>query len=184
MVDLGSFQPRAINDQGQMVGVLAGRATLRQSDGTLVDLGAGGIRSEAIEINNRGQIGVGIHVVDYTWRAGLLTPLDTNGDGTPDLWYRDLNGDGINDLIVDVGVVSGLGGSGITGLNDLGSVLGCSINTTGRYIGSKRAAFLWENGVLSTLTSLTGGTIEFPFPSAINNARQIVSDGYILLPTK
>jgi hypothetical protein len=184
MVDLDSFQPRAINDHGQMVGVWGGRATLRQPDGTLVDLGAGGIGSEGIEINNRGQIGVGIHVVDYTWRAGLLTPLDTNGDGTPDLWYRDLNGDGINDLIVDVGVVSGLGGSGISGLNDFGSVVGASYNSTGRYIGFKRVAFLWENGVLSTLSSLTGGTLEFGRPSAINNSRQIVSDGYILLPNR
>lgn len=184
MVDLGAFRPCAINDLGQMAGVLAGRATLRQPDGTLVDLGAGGMASEGVEINNRGQIGVGVNVVDYTWRAGLLSPLDTDGDGLPDLWYRDLNGDGVNDLIVDVGVVSGLGGSGITGLNDLGSVVGASYNSTGRYIGSKQVGFLWENGVINTLNSLAGSTIEFRGPRAINDARQIVSDGCILLPTR
>jgi uncharacterized membrane protein len=185
MQSLGSFAPRGINDRGQIVGTLANRATLRQPDGTLVDLGAGALPSWGVVINNAGQIGLTFGVVEPLERAGLLTPLDTNGDGAPDLWSRDLNGDGVNDLIVDIGAVQGLNASliAVHGLNDAGSAVGFSWHAT-RRMNTKRPSFLWENGQMQTLSSLTGGVIEFQNASAINNARQILNDNYILLPTQ
>jgi len=188
MVDLGAFFPNGINDSGQIVGALAGRATLRQPDGTLVDLRAGGIQNDAEVINNRGQIGLGIAPDNDGWHTALLTPVDTNNDGAPDLWYRDLNGDGVNDLVVHQATLSNETGSMIAvhGLNEGASVVGRSVMWTGNPPRGtwKSVAVLWENGGVSKLKDLTGGQIEFLEATAINNARQILSDACILLPTR
>jgi uncharacterized membrane protein len=185
MLGLGNFAPSSINNLGQIIGTLADRATLRQPDGTLVDLGGGALPSWGEDINNAGQISLSFNIGSPGGRPGLLTPLDTNSDGTPDLWNRDLNGDGFNDLIVDLGGAKNLQASVVVvhGLNDIGSVLGNSANDNAGMTCMRRAGFLWENGVAKTLDSLTGNAGEFHWPAAINNARQILSDGYILLPT-
>ncbi len=195
MLNLGTFTPLSINESGQMAGyslVRVGetRALLRNPDGSLVDLGAGGTESIAKVINNQGQIGLAWQIKTDVWNAGLLTPLDTDSDGTPDLWCRDANGDGVNDLIRDLGGVSGLETTYVRehGLNDAGSVVGGSaqpFHVKGMVL--KRVPFLWQNGVLQTLKSLTG--VEFWDVYGINNARQIictdiVDNNFILLPTR
>jgi hypothetical protein len=210
MHDLGAFIPRGINDSGQIVGnsgrrPTGGRAMLRNPDGSLIDLGAAGTESEADAINNRGQIALSVHLTSdpvNDWRARLLTPVDTNNDGKPDLWYRDLNDDGVNDLIVDLGTAQNLRSSGIAahGLNDAGSVVGVSwtiVNPPRFTPSDKRVPYLWQNSVLQTLTELTGVSVQWNSVSAINNAGQIVCVGfsgtstfydngnaYILLPAR
>lgn len=197
VVDLGDFLPNGINDRGQIVGSAAGHARLRNPDGAMVDLGAAGTESIAVAINNRGQIGLRIHLSSVgfeDWRAGLVTPLDLNGDGTADTWFRDLNGDSVNDLIVDMGTVERMRNSGVAdhGVNDGGSVAGSSWWYRGGY---HRAPFLWQNGVLQSLKDLTGGTIDFWDVYAINNTGQIICEANgeeflatggacILLPTR
>jgi len=198
MVSLGSFVPGSINDNGQIAGGMDGRAMLWNPGGSLIDLRLGGTQSQAIAINNRGQIGVWWKA-DGVGHAGLLTPVDGDGDGEPDAWYRDSNGDGVNDLVTDLGALKRLENSYLYahGLNDNGSVAGGCWHADPRSgLGYERAGFLWENGVIQSLQSLTDGTLEFPNAGAINNARQIVAEGSgrhfdyengsacILLPTR
>ena len=128
MASLGTFLPASINNTGQMAGMTDVRtAVLRNPDGSIIDLKPGGTVSEAKAINNRGQIGVWWQV-DGVGHAGLLTPIDMDNNGTADTWCRDANGDGINDLIVDLGNLKGLENSFLRpqGLNDIGSVAGGS----------------------------------------------------------
>jgi len=60
----------------------------------------------AASVNSHGQVAVNAPfevggIVDSL--PAVLDPEDTNGDGTPDTWYRDTNGDGFNDLIQPLG---------------------------------------------------------------------------------
>jgi probable HAF family extracellular repeat protein len=81
-----------INNSGLVVGAV-GHGVLWQN-GTIIDLW----NSSAYGINDAGQV-VGYGNVDGGG-AFLLTPKDTDGDGTPDCWYQDANSDGVNDLMV------------------------------------------------------------------------------------
>jgi uncharacterized membrane protein len=63
----------------------------------------------AVDINDHGQI---IGIVSFwtggaTTKALMISPLDTDDDGTPDLWFQDLDLDGANDLVIEL---VGLGG--------------------------------------------------------------------------
>jgi probable HAF family extracellular repeat protein len=76
-----------------------------------------------IAINNLGQIvttceGVGL----------LLNPVDADGDGTPDTWYQDANGDGVNDLLVNLGQAFDTGGN-------LVPLQACELNDAGQIVG-------------------------------------------------
>ncbi len=178
-VPLGTFRPIAINDKGQIAGqTQSGEAALLNPDGTLIALRPPACTySLATTINNRGQIGI-TRVVDTgaptpNEYAGLLTPLDTNNDGIPDTWYRDANGDGVNDLIVDLGTYKRMEISLVYthGLNEVGAVLGGSVSYAQHF--STQAAWLWQNGVLQGLQDLAG-VQHIQFAYAINNAGQII----------
>jgi hypothetical protein len=52
-------------------------------------------------INNYGEV-AGM-LSDPSSSGFVVVPEDTNGDGEPDLWFKDLNGDGWNDLAKDLG---------------------------------------------------------------------------------
>lgn len=76
-----------------------------------------------IAINNLGQIvttceGVGL----------LLNPVDADGDGTPDTWDQDANGDGVNDLLVNLGQAFDTGGN-------LVPLQACELNDAGQIVG-------------------------------------------------
>src|SRR5262245_12692117 len=139
-------------------------------NGVMTNLGTlGGDFSRAFGINDSGQV-VGMSRLAtgaFAYRAFLLTPEDTDGNGTPDRWFRDSNADGANDLMRNLGT---LGGSNPTSraedVNDLGQVVGTSSWDTQSGVASR--AFLWQNGVMSDLGTLGGSTSQ-----AINDAGQI-----------
>ena len=49
--------------------------------------------------NNAGQVAERIYPDPAIYEhPAIVIPEDTNADGMPDQWYRDSNGDGVNDL--------------------------------------------------------------------------------------
>jgi probable HAF family extracellular repeat protein len=194
-----------INAAGQVVGWSNSHAFLWQN-GVMTDLGTlGGSYGYAYAINDLGQIVGKASTADGIDHAFLLTPEDTDGNGTPDRWFRDSNGDGRNDLMLDLGpgnvandvnnvgqVVGNLGAgnafrwdSGVmTDLGTLGgSTTATAINDAGQVTGSsyrstgERAGFLWQDDVMHDLGAPPGG---FDGASDINQSGQIVGGPFYL----
>lgn len=181
MRDLGtlggdSSEPTAINNEGCIIGwatdYLGGmRAFIWTPDEGMGNLGSlGGYYSYtyAYDINDRGQV-VGESEIYEEFNpphhAFLLTPEDTDGNGVPDMWYRDTDPvDGINDLMVDLGT-NGADTSFAHKINELGQVIG------NRTISNYEYAFFWENGNMTDIWTIDGFN---SFPSDINNAGQVV----------
>lgn len=91
----------------------------------LGSLGAG--YTLAVDINNNGMvIGMSDTKTDIWSHCFVLVPKDTDGDGKPDTWYQDINNDGINDLMIDLG-----GNLVPQKINDLGQIVGYKINVSG-----------------------------------------------------
>ena len=178
VIDLGTLggsysQGNDINASGQVVG----RSTL--SDGTghaflwqngimtdLGTLGTLGAFSSALGINDFGQI-VGYSGGDgggSSNHAFLLTPEDTDGNGTPDRWFRDSNSDGKNDLMLDLGP-----NRDAFDVNNAGQVVGSL------WTGLYQHAFRWQNGVTIDLGTLGGLS---SFATAINDAGQVAGTSY------
>jgi probable HAF family extracellular repeat protein len=162
VIDLGSLggvnsytHASDINAAGQVVGMSNDHAFLWQS-GIMTDLGSlGGGYGSAAAINDVGQIVGTCGASDGTSHGFLLTPEDTDGNGVPDRWFRDSNGDGANDLMLDLGP-----GTVPNDVNNAGQVVG---KGTGD-------AFLWENGVTTYLGASSA--------SAINDAGQVTGFSY------
>src|SRR5262249_23643002 len=73
-------------------------------------------------------------------------------------WFRDSDGDGKNDLMLDLGP-----NSIANDVNNAGQVVGASYGSSGH-------AFLWQNGTMTDLGTLGGSTTS---PNAINHAGQV-----------
>ena len=63
------------------------------------------------------------------WMLSLVNPEDTDGDGSPDLWFKDDNGDGYNDLMINLAVKGpqfsgGCSNCSIGSINNFGEVAG------------------------------------------------------------
>ncbi len=187
--DLGQVVGRAYTSDGQYHAVL----WEVDADGNVsapVDLGYLAPEheySEATGINELGEV-VGVsRTSDRKWHAFLVTPVtDAAGNW---VWYSDGDGDGINDLMIDLGLPDK--SSGADGVNDSAQVVGWA--DFGRK--PKTGAFLWENGVMTPLNELIPSEPKWSLWSAysINEAGQIVgggvagrekeSHGYLLTPT-
>ena len=89
--------------------------------------GLGGNDGYAYAINNAGQV-----VGDSLTSAGIkhafiVVPQDTNGDGKPDLWNPTGTTHGLNPLMTDLGMPTGVAGASQTyavDINELGQVVG------------------------------------------------------------
>ncbi len=113
-----------LNASGQVVGATYDPNAGYQSravlwNGSVVTpLGTlGGPRSAALAINDVGQIVGWATRADGSSRGFLINPEDSDGDNTPDRWFRDLDADGANDLMVELPL-------GASGINNLGQVIG------------------------------------------------------------
>jgi probable HAF family extracellular repeat protein len=149
-------------------------------DGQTISLGTlGGPSSMALAINDRGQI-VGWAETNqpsgsnYVRHTFVLTPEDTNGDGTPDLWFRDNDHNGINDLMIDLYDLippddpwRDLSGVDI---NNQGQIVGAGYQVNSYGVVFRRAILLTPTtplpGVQITpvnglLTNESGGTAQF-----------------------
>jgi hypothetical protein len=102
--------------------------------GTLVDLGGshGAQTGIAMDLNSRGQVVVREGGRDHPWSPWgmglvLVNPKDTDADGVPDLWFEDLDGDGSNDLMIDLeGTSPGGSPNSPLRINELGQIVGWS----------------------------------------------------------
>ena len=122
------------------------------TNGTMIDLGTlGGTYSLAEEINDLGQVVGMASNADESPVPFLLTPEDTNGDGSPDRWFRDLDGDGANDLMSSLGLPAGATRTAATGIHNAGQVVGVA-----QFSDSHSEAFLWD-GAFTELGTLGGG---------------------------
>lgn len=148
MVDLGTLggtrsEAVGINDRAEVAGwstTASGEthAFVWTEAGGLVDLGTlGGSRSEPVDINAQGKV-VGWSYTATGERHGFLVePVDIFADGIPDIWYRDTDGDGVNDLMHDLGTLGG-GFSHANAIDEVGNVVGYAKTATG-----ENHAFLW-----------------------------------------
>jgi uncharacterized membrane protein len=158
MTDLGapmgfegaSISARGINDLGQVVGRYHGANdsppdgawlinpldtngdgkpdTWCLDDGTganalMIPLVLPGSYIDWIAINNLGQI-----VITCEGVGLLLSPVDADGDGTPDTWYQDGDSDGVNDLLVNLGQAFDSSGN-------LAPLQACDLNDAGQIVG-------------------------------------------------
>lgn len=154
----------AINDEGQVAGgtgtcgPLVGRSfrhAVLWQNGTVTDLGnlGGAIRNFATAINDRGQ------VIGHSDLVG-----DVNHYGHGFLWTDD---DGMQDL----GTLPGDAGSYAWGMNNRGQVVGDSCDPN----FANCRAFLWQNGVMTDLNTLTpsGSSLYLTHGSDINDQGEI-----------
>ena len=107
-------EARAINDSGQVVGLsyvtrpsgTVSHPVVWAKDATgkyvITDLGTlGGNSGKALGINSQGEIVGDAQAADTTDCGFLIRPLTLNGS---QVWYQDLNHDGLNDLMINLGV--------------------------------------------------------------------------------
>ena len=120
-------------------------------------------RSIAYAVNDAGQV-VGTTQVTpggpETGAAFLITPEDTDRDGSPDRWFRDDDQYGVNDLMTALAPSDGHN-------------LALDINAAGQAVGTSGGrAVLWQDGNTIDLGSLTGTAQNKAF--GINDAGQVV----------
>jgi probable HAF family extracellular repeat protein len=178
-IDLGTLGgaisvPADINASGQVVGTSiradGGERAFLWQNGVMTDLGTlGGDYSRALGMNDVGQVvgqsASGAHIV----RAFLVTPEDTDGNGTADRWYRDTNSDGKNDLMRDLGTLGGSYNFAVAfDVNNSGQVVGDSSISSSS--GSVHHAFRWQSGVMTDLGTFGG---QHSSAKTINDAGQV-----------
>lgn len=136
----------------------------------LTDLGYMG----AYCINDEGVIGGEFLAGDGFYHPVLIVPEDTDGNGAPDCWFTDADGDGVNDLMVDIGF--------LYESDPTGSVLGA--NGRGEFVGLSRVEDGHVHGFLHADVDGDGtpemndlGTIEYGKGS---QAFDLNDDGWVI----
>ena len=152
ITDLGDFAPSGLNNHGQVAGVSGGRPSIWKN-GVVTDLGKLGDWTHWVwQINDHGRAVGWMEPSTYP-HSGLLYSALLYDDGQ----------------ITELGTLGG-DWSGAMDINDAGQIVGWSGT-----VQEKEHAFLWENGVMTDLGTLPGGT--FSNARAINNLGQIVGIG-------
>ena len=160
--------------------------------------GLGGSDGDAYAINNAGQVVGHAATTAEIQHAFIVVPQDNNGDGKPDLWNPTGTTQGLNPLMIDLGVPEGVGvaeSSSAKDINDLGYVLGSC--TAGDWIiapteldGNGALSWFLDDGVganaLMVPLRLGGDYVANLHFTAINNSAQIVGSctraGFVLIP--
>jgi probable HAF family extracellular repeat protein len=200
MTDLGldpQFAVTGLNDPGQIVGNLNGRALLWQ-DGVTTDLGAlGSSGASAADINNSGQVaawsptdvaGTLVLPVVHTfrWQDGSVTDVGT-APFTMGSYANAINASGQIVGSESVYLNTGYGAAvvsypfffdgasfvqiPVSGLNTVAA----DINDFGQVIGTMTGGpFLFEGGVVKSLNALVPPGVVLGGATAINNAGQII----------
>jgi probable HAF family extracellular repeat protein len=179
----------AINENDQVVGEsgVNGQAWL-YNNGSLIDLGYSGIdvwkNSGAQDINDGGQI-VGWDVYLFAARhAFRIVPVENDcfGNPVPRLWYRDCDGNGTNDLMIDLGTLAGLtsGHAVALAINNPSQVVGWSTHPDNPDDLLDKYAFIWTEGkgmqdLNDLIPSDSGWTLREAWD--VNDAGQIVGVG-------
>ena len=159
---------------------------------TLIDLGTlGGTYSKAFAINEAGQVVGNSNTADGETYPFLVTPEDTDGDGTPDRWFRDDDADGVNDLMISLGLLGGGGSFGFGGIaldiNEHGQVVGWS-TIDDPTNNEMMHAFLWAEEEMIDLGLFEVG--KGSMVAAINNhglivgrsASTSIDSGFLIVP--
>lgn len=111
----------------------------------------------------------------------LIQGLDTDGDNAPDLWFRDANNDGKNDLMVKLGTLSGYTDlSAAVAVNDGGEIVGYggSSSQNGNWVSR---ALIWKKQVAVDLNTLIPPqSVVLREASAITQTGAITQKGAIL----
>jgi probable HAF family extracellular repeat protein len=199
MTDLGALggtrsTAMGINDKGQVVGWAQDAAgnmfpflwnpdVANGATGQMINLGTFGIPTNrefdsiAMGINEAGQVVGKVVLLDATgsyWytRGFVVTPRDVDGDGKLD-WNHDANGDGKNDLMVDLGTL-GYVSSNANAINDSGVIVG-EAGSNLSMIWGHAARWTPQSGGW-TITDLGGlhGRLHHSIAYDINNAGGIV----------
>jgi hypothetical protein len=134
---------------------------------------------------NSGGLVVGYYRTGRTYRRGsytfpvvapcLIQGLDTGGGAGPDLWFRDANNDGKNDLMVKLGTLSGYTDeSAAVAVNDGGEIVGYGGSSTSKN-GWVSRALIWKKQVAVDLNTLI-----LPQSVVLGRAGAITQKGAIL----
>ncbi len=167
MTDLPGSIAYDINSSGQVIvySNSEGHGFLWQN-GELIDLGP----VLPYAINDAGQV-VGTNSSGF---VSLLSPEDTNGDGTPDLWYRDANNDGDNDLIFPLGQW-GLQYPHSSAISAGGQVVGMDGYISFLWTPSEPNGSSGSTEYLGTLTSNGGPVMSFD-PTDVNASGRVIGN--------
>ena len=186
-----SFEPYAINDKSQIVGLDSYRGFFYEN-GRLTEIGTlssvpVGNRSTARALNGRGQV-VGWSTVNSRLRSAR-EELPAHAF----LWQRSAKAGRRRerqDAMRDLGTLPGWINSYAYGINDRGEVVGSVSDVTGRPYGvdidprdtdGRADAFLWRDGKMTSLGTLPGSRDSEAY--GINDSETIVgrSDGKAVL---
>jgi hypothetical protein len=125
----------------------------------------------------------------------IIQGVDTDGDGDPDRWFRDQDGDGRNDQLVPLGVLEGYTDEcRATDVNKLGQIVGqgLAVVTEGKDSVTVARALIWVDGTavdLNTLIAEPG--IVLRTAVAVTDSGEIICGGrdadgndhvYLLMP--
>jgi probable HAF family extracellular repeat protein len=168
-----SDQAAAMNDRGQVVGMIRERDVGEWQDGKLTDLGPG----RPIAINDRGEILGGGPNGDMTlWKNGIATdigpgwPVALNERGQVTGW-REITPRSVHAFLWSAGTMTDLGGGYPTAISKSGQVVGYSLGRNGLQYG-----FVWEDGRMTRLSPPKGHAGSPTRAVAINDHNQIVGE--------
>ena len=162
-IGTGSNIANAINEAGVVVGHSFPLGFVWTPDTGMIDIGSlSAPATEPFDINELGQV-VGVSNSYGHFRGFVLTPDDG-------VYFRDDNGDGVNDLMVEIGVIPPGVGSWAYGINNLGQVAGRARVSAELF---PIHAIFWDDGVMTDLGTLGG---QYSVAWSINDTGLVVGN--------